>query len=397
MIDDRSPEDDFNDEEDFAALLEASLGQSVSLRPGQKITATVLQIGAEWAFLDVGQKGEGVLDVRELLDAQGDPTRAVGETIEVYFLSRAGGELRFTTRIGGAGSGTAELEEAWRSGVPVEGRIEKEVKGGYEIKLPGNIRAFCPFSQLGLRREENPEGILGTSLTFRITRFSEQGRNIVVSRRELLEEERRQQREVLRQTLKEGDLVTGTLTSLRDFGAFVDIGGIEGLLPISEVAYGRVDDLQAILQVGQQLQLVIKSLDWDRDRFSFSLRETLTDPWTQVGVRYREGQTLTGTVSRLAPFGAFVTLEEGVDGLVHISRLGQGRHLKNPGEVLRTGEQLAVTIEKIDLENRRISLIPATADAVDDAPRAYNDRPAGTGMGTFADLLKGSTKNRNKS
>ncbi len=397
MIDDRSPEDDFNNEEDFAALLEASLGQSVSLRPGQKITATVLQIGAEWVFLDVGQKGEGVLDVRELLDAQGDPTRAIGETIEVYFLSRAGGELRFTTRIGGAGSGTAELEEAWRSSVPVEGRIEKEIKGGYEIKLPGNIRAFCPFSQLGLRREENPAGILGTSLTFRITRFSEQGRNIVVSRRELLEEERRQQREVLRQTLKEGDIVTGTLTSLRDFGAFVDIGGIEGLLPISEVAYGRVDDLQAILQVGQQLQLVIKSLDWDRDRFSFSLRETLTDPWTQVGDRYREGQTLTGTVSRLAPFGAFVTLEEGVDGLVHISRLGQGRQLKNPGEVLRTGEQMAVTIEKIDLEKRRISLVPAAADAVDDAPRAYNDRPAGTGMGTFADLLKGSAKNRNKS
>ena len=389
MSDERQTDDQQEPEEDFAALLEASLGQTAPLQPGQKISATLLQIGSEWAFLDVGQKGEGVLDVRELLGPNGELSRETGEKLEVYFISRKDGELRFTTRIGGGNSGTAELEEAWRSGIPVEGRIEKEVKGGYDIRLPGNLRAFCPFSQLGFPREGGVESVIGSTCAFKISRFSEQGRNIVVSRRELIEEERRQQREALRQTLKVGDVVSGKVTSLRDFGAFVDIGGIEGLLPVSEVAYGRVDDLQSLLQVGQQLQLAVKSLDWEQNRFSFSLRDLLADPWSQVGSRYREGQTLTGTVSRLVPFGAFVTLEEGVDGLIHISRLGQGRQLKHAGEVLQPGQQLAVTIEKIDPDQRRIALLPAADEGTADTPSSYSDRPAGGGMGTFADLLKG--------
>ncbi|AMV70831.1 30S ribosomal protein S1 [Desulfuromonas carbonis] len=396
MNDEHDPDAQHDPEEDFAALLETSLGRTTPLQPGQKIAATLLQIGAEWAFLDVGQKGEGVLDVRELLGPDGELSREPGDKLEVYFISRQGGELRFTTRIGGGNSGTAELEEAWRSGIPVEGRIEKEVKGGYEIRLPGNVRAFCPFSQLGLHREGGAEDIIGATRAFKISRFSEQGRNIVVSRRELLEEERQRQREALQQTLKEGDVVTGKITSLRDFGAFVDIGGIEGLLPVSEVAYGRVDDLQSLLQVGQQLQLAVKSLDWERNRFSFSLRDLLADPWSQLGSRYREGQTLTGTVARLVPFGAFVTLEEGVDGLIHISRLGQGRQLKHAGEVLQPGQQLAVTIEKIDLDQRRISLLPAAEETAADTPNSYSDRPAGGGMGTFADLLKGNGSARKK-
>lgn len=396
MSDEHQPDDSQDPEEDFAALLEASLGQVTPLQPGQKISARLLQIGPEWAFLDVGQKGEGVLDVRELLGPDGELSRATGDKLEVYFISRQEGELRFTTRIGGGNSGTAELEEAWRSGIPVEGRIEKEVKGGYDIRLPGNVRAFCPFSQLGLHRERGAEDVIGATFAFKISRFSEQGRNIVVSRRELLEEERQQQREVLQQTLKEGDIVSGKITSLRDFGAFVDIGGIEGLLPVSEVAYGRVDDLQSLLQVGQQLQLAVKSLDWERNRFSFSLRDLLADPWSQIGSRYREGQTLTGTVSRLVPFGAFVTLEEGVDGLIHISRLGQGRHLKHAGEVLQPGQQLAVTIEKVDPDQRRIALLPAADEAAADTPSSYSDRPAGGGMGTFADLLNGSGSTKKK-
>lgn len=391
MSDDRTF-DEPAPEEDFAALLEASLTRPASLQPGSKVTATILQIGGEWTFLDVGQKGEGVLDTRELLDTAGQPTRVVGEELEVFFLSRSGGELRFTTRVGGTGSGTAELEEAWRSGIPVEGRIEKEIRGGYEVRLPGNVRAFCPFSQLGRAAQGAEAPAVGATVAFKITRFSEQGRNIVLSRRELLEEERRRQKEALRETLHEGDLVTGTVTSLRDFGAFVDIGGIEGLLPISEVAYGRVDDLQALLHVGEQLQLVVKSLDWERDRFSFSRREALADPWTGIEDRYRLGQTLSGRVARLVPFGAFVTLEEGIDGLVHISQLGQGRRIKHPGEVLQPGQELAVTIEKIDRENRRIALLPA-AEATEEAPTSYQDRPTG-GMGTFADLLRGASEKK---
>jgi len=316
-MDDRTP-DQTPDDDNFAALLERSLLEAAPLKPGEKIEAAVLQIGAEWLFLDVGQKGEGVLDVKELLDADGRPTVVVGDRLNVYFLGRAADELRFTTRIGGrSGAGSAHLEEAWRSGIPVEGRIEKEVKGGYEVKLPGGVRAFCPFSQLGRARQDAADSLLGQNVEFRITQFGEQGRNIVVSRRELIEEERRRQRAALRETLREGSIVRGTVTAIRDFGAFVDIGGLEGLLPIAEIAWGRIGKVEEVLQVGQELELAVKSCDWEKERFSFSLRDTLADPWQQkVGTLYREGTTLTGTVSRLAQFGAFVTLDEGIDGLL---------------------------------------------------------------------------------
>ena len=312
-------------------------------------------------------------------------------------MSRQGGEMRFTLKIGGGGSGgTEQLEEAWRSGIPVDGRIEKEVKGGYEIKLPGNVRAFCPFSQLGMRRVEDSAAVIDTSLSFKISQFEEQGRNIVVSHRAILEEERAQMREELKKTLKEGMLVKGVITSIRDFGAFVDIGGIEGLLPISEIAYGRVEKVSDVLSEGQELELAIKRIDWDENKFAFSLRDTLADPWAGVADKYKAGSKLTGTVSRLAPFGAFVTLEPGIDGLVHISKLGEGKHIKHPKEVVEVGQSLQVTVEKLDLEEKRISLVP-TGSEEEVGETSYSDEPAsGSGMGSFADLLKAAQNKKNK-
>jgi small subunit ribosomal protein S1 len=395
MTDEKFDNDAPEEDDDFAAMLEQSLGTATRLEPGQKIDAKVLQIGAEWIFLDVGQKGEGVLDVKELHDGDGNLTVAQGDTLSVYFLSSKGGEMSFTTRLGGGSSGTAQLEEAWRSGIPVEGRVTKEIKGGYDIALPGSVRAFCPFSQLGLRRIENSEEVIEQSFTFKITKFEEQGRNIVVSHREILEEERRQQREALKETLKEGMVVKGTVTNIRDFGAFVDIGGLEGLLPISEIAYGRVENINDVLQLGQELELAVKKCDWEQDRFSFSLRDTLADPWGKVGTIYKVGSSFSGTVARLANFGAFVTLEEGIDGLVHISKLAEGKRLKHAQEVLKTGQQLAVTIEKIDLEARRISLTPVSEGDTEPEETSYQE-PSGAGMGTFADLLKKAQEEKNK-
>jgi len=392
MNDDRF---DNEENEDFAAMLEASMGSATRLEPGQKISAEILQIGPEWVFLDVGQKGEGVLDVKELLDDEGNVSVQVGDTLVAYFVSSAGGELRFTTRLGGGDSGTAQLEEAWRSAIPVEGRIDKEIKGGYDVRLPGNVRAFCPFSQVALRRVDNSEELIGQSLPFRITQFGERGRNIVVSRRVLLEEEQAQQRDALKQTLAEGDRVTGTVTSLRDFGAFIDIGGIEGLLPISEIAYGRVENVADVLEVGQTLELVVKKIDWAANKFSFSRRELLADPWGGVAKSFPVGSQHTGTVSRLAPFGAFVTLAEGIDGLVHISKLGEGRRIAHPREVVQEGQPLAVTVEKLDLEARRISLVPTGAES-EVKETSWTEKPAGGGMGTFADLLKAAQEKKKK-
>lgn len=390
--------DENTEDEDFAALFAASLATGTArLEPGQKIAATVLQIGDEWVFLDVGQKGEGIIAASELLNTDGEMTVAVGDQLNAYFVTRKDGELRFTLRLGGGSSGTEQLEDAWRGGVPVEGRIEQEIKGGFAVRLPGAVRAFCPFSQLALRREENVADLIGSTLTFKITQFGEQGRNIVVSHRAILEEERRTQREALRATLKEGMVVSGTVTNIREFGAFIDIGGIEGLLPISEIGYGRVENINEVLHVGQELQVALKSCDWEKERFAFSLRDTLADPWQKVGTIYREGSQLTGTVSRLTQFGAFVTLEDGIDGLVHISKLGGGQRIRHPQDVLKVGQSLAVTIEKIDLAERRIALIPTATDVAASAETSWTEQAGGgSGLGSLGDLLQAAQKEKKK-
>ena len=401
MTDDEKDRDE-SGEESFADLLEKSYVESTRLQKGQKVDAKVLKITTDWVFLDIGQKGEGVLDKKELFDPEGNLPVAEGDTLSVYFVSDRGGELRFTTKVGGPGAGAAQLEEAWRSGIPVEGTVVTEVKGGYEEKVPGAPRAFCPFSQISLRRTDNPEEHLGRTIAFRITQFSEGGRNIVLSHRALLEEEREKLRKALQEELKEGMTVNGTVTSLQNFGAFVDIGGIEGLLPIAEIGWGRVDDIREALTEGQQVTVVVKSLDWEKNRFSFSLRETQADPWTQAPQKFPEGSVHTGKVVRLAPFGAFVELEAGIDGLVHISKLGGGKRINHPKEAVNEGQELEVRVESIDREARRISLVPAEAARAQDQERKAMDefrRKAAEepkGMGTLGDLLKAKGKDKGR-
>jgi small subunit ribosomal protein S1 len=397
MSDEHFDDEEMNEDEgSFAELFEASIpdvGQP--LERGKKIEATILQIGAEWSFLDVGQKGEGVLASAELLNAEGELQYAVGDKIGAYFLSRDGGELRFTTKVGGSGSGTEQLEQAYQSGIPVDGRIEKEIKGGFEVKLSGNVRAFCPYSQTGLRQAE-PADLIGESLSFRITQFSERGRNIVVSHRVILDEQREQQRASLRETLKEGMVVKGTVTNIRDFGAFVDIGGIEGLLPISEISYGRVEDVNDLLSTGQELEIAIKKIDWENNKFSFSLRDTLADPWSKVGTIYKAGGKHRGKVSRLAQFGAFVTLEDGIDGLIHISKLSDQR-IRHPQDVVKVGQQLEVTIEKVEPDERRISLA-LVGQQEEAGETSYSDTPtsSSSGFGSLGDLFKASQEKQQR-
>jgi len=399
MNEDEKRQDD-GGEESFAELLAQSLVETRRLEPGQKVEATVLKISGEWVFLDVGQKGEGVVESKELLDADGALTVCEGDRIPVYFLSSRGGELRFTARLGGD-AGLGQLEEAWRGGIPVDGLVEKEVKGGFEVKVAGK-RAFCPFSQIALRGGAASEEFLGRHFSFRISQYGEGGRNIVLSRRALLEEERARQKEALKETLSEGMTVRGTVTRIQDFGAFVDIGGVEGLLPVSEVGWGRVEDIRERLREGQEVEVVLKAIDWERERFTFSLRETLADPWQEVPRKYPEGSCHRGTVSRLAPFGAFVTLEEGVDGLLHISRLGAGRRLSHPREAVKEGEVLEVRIEQVDREQRRLSLSLAEVSRAQEeeaktleAFRRQADS-APQGMGTLGDLLRAKLEQKGK-
>ncbi len=390
------------EEESFAELFEQSFKDQGRLEPGEKVTARVLKISGEWVFLNTGRKGEGFLDKKELLDGEGNLTVREGDTVTAWFLSSSNNEMRFTTKLGGA-AGQSQLEDAWRSGIPVDGCVEKEVKGGFEVKVAGSVRAFCPYSQMGLRRTDNPDAYVGRHLSFRITEYGEKGRNIILSHRAILEEERRQQKEELRETLREGMTVKGTVTSIREFGAFLSIGSVEGLLPISEIGWGRVADINEVLTVGQELEVVVKQINWENDRFSFSLRETQADPWEMVTHAFPEGSFHTGRVARLTNFGAFVTLAPGVDGLIHISRLGSGKRISHPREVLKEGETMEVKVESVDRENRRLSLAlagPARAaeeeEAVLDTFRRQAAVESGTSMGSLGDLLKAKQEKRKK-
>lgn len=403
--DDIVEENDGTEDGNFADLFEQSGKQGRSwLEPGQKLTGKVLKIGTEWIFMDTGQKGEGVIERKEFLDLDGTITVKEGDSITAYFLSSSQGEMRFTTRIGGgaSGGGSTQLEQAWQARVPVEGVVEKEIKGGYEIKLGGTARAFCPYSQIALRRVENPESLIGTRLTFQISEYAENGRNIIVSRRALLEEEQHRLKEEAQAGISEGMTVTGTVISLQDYGAFVDIGGLEGLLPISEIGWSRVKDVRDVLTVGQQLKVVVKSIDREKERISLSIKDTLADPWEQVLDKFPEGSFHIGTVARLDTFGAFVTLSDGVDGLLHISKLGAGKRINHPREVVKEGELIEIKIESIDRGNRRISLAlagPARAAAEEEATmtefrRQADDAPKG--MGTFGDMLRSRSQKGKK-
>lgn len=380
-------------EESFADLFEKSYKQTGRLEPGEKVQVRILKITADWIFLDMGRKGEGVLDRKEMLDSDGNLTVAEGNTISAYFLGAEHNEFRFTTKIAGGAAGHAQLEDAFRTGIPVQGLVEKEVKGGFEVKVAG-ARAFCPYSQMGLRRVEGPAEYVGQHLSFRITGYGEKGRNIVLSRRAILEEEQARQKEEMKESLREGMTVHGTVTSLQKFGAFVSLGGLEGLIPMSELGWSRVSDVRDVLSVGQEVSVVVKQLDWQNDKVTLSLKETLADPWDQIASRFPEGSYHSGTIVRLMPFGAFVSLGEGVDGLIHISKLGGGKRINHPREAVKEGETVEVKIDAIDREQKRLSLsLAAVTRAEEEEARTLDDfrkqaEEAPKKMGTLGDLLK---------
>ena len=359
--------DNTSGHESFEDLFKDDSLSQKQLSAGQKIKATVVSVSQDTIFLDVGAKSEGYLDRKELEDETGDVTVKPGDSLEVYFLSSAQNEMLFTSKIGGGSTSRAHLEEAYRSSIPLEGFVSKEIKGGFEITVTGNIRSFCPYSQMDLKRTNDPEEYIGRHLLFKITQLSESGRNIVLSRRIILEEEREQKREELRKHLQEGMTVRGKITSIKDFGAFVDVDGIEGLIPISEIGWSRTENISEVLTEGQDVEVVILKLDWENNRFSFSLKQALPDPWQDIAQRFPAGSSHPGTVVRLTKFGAFVNLAAGIDGLIHISKLGGGKRINHPKEVVEEGQTVEVKIEGIDQENKRLSLALVAESADEDA------------------------------
>ncbi len=390
-------------EEDFAKMFEQTYKEPSRMEPGQKVEAPIVNITPEWALIEVGGKGEGYIDINELKDAEGNIQVKTGDKVRAYFLHTEEGEMRFTTKIGTGPAARAQLMDAFKNHIPMEGKVSKELKGGFEIIISGGMRAFCPYSQMGIRRDENKEAYIGASMIFFIIECDR--RDIVLSRREIVEKERQEKIVELKATLQEGHKIRGVVTSIQKFGAFVDIGGVEGLLPVSEMAWGRTEKVSDLLTAGQPVEVIIKTLDWDNRRISLSLKDTLPNPWDTAAQKWPAGSYHTGRVSRLAPFGAFITLGDGVDGLIHVSRLGGDKRINHPEDVLKAGQDIEVRVEAVDVANKRISLIPADISREEEETTAtmqkYQkqettkaaDEPA---MGSMGEQLKRQMEQRNK-
>jgi small subunit ribosomal protein S1 len=342
-------------QEDFASLLQDSeFAIEARIDRDAKVQGTVVSLGQEWVFLDIGAKSEGHIAREELLDDERNLTVRVGDRVTAYVVAVRPGDILLSVKMTTAASEEA-IRGAFRSGVPVEGLVQGERKGGYTVTVFGKP-AFCPYSQIDLPPAGPPEQYVDQRLTFRITEYSERGRNIVLSRRDILEEERLKRREELKKTLRTGDVVRGMVQKLAPFGAFVDLGGVEGLIPMSELAWYRVAEAADVVSPGQEVSVRILDIDWSKDRVSLSLRQTQENPWESVAQRFVAESKVTGTVTKLMQYGAFVELEPGVEGLIHVSNLGTGRRISHPKEVLSEGDVVEVRVLSIDPAGRRIGL-----------------------------------------
>ncbi|OGS56621.1 MAG: 30S ribosomal protein S1 [Elusimicrobia bacterium RIFOXYB2_FULL_62_6] len=387
-------------EESFAQMLDASYKEPSRLEPGQSVLSTIVKISADWALIEVGGKGEGYLDKKELLDSEGNLTVKEGQKIRAYFIYSENGEMHFTSKIGAGPAAYMQLAEAMRAGVRVEGTVSKETRGGFEITVSGGARAFCPFSHMGLRRDEDREGYIGRVMQFDIAEC--EPRKVVLSRRNILEKERQEKVKLLKSTLEEGMRVKGVVTSIQKFGAFVDIGGIDGLIPVSEIAWDRTENVGDRLSVGQPVEVAIKRLDWANERISLSLRDILPNPWDSAEKTWPAGSYHKGKITRLTQFGAFVLLGDGVEGLIHISRLGGERRLQHPEEVVQKGQEIEVKVEAVDQRSRKIALVPAEAarEADEDAAAMQKYRQPDAveeeNLGTLGEVLRRQMEKKQK-
>lgn len=328
------------------------------LAPGEVIEAAVVSVGSSDIFLDVGGKSEASIDRKELTNAEGEVTVKVGDKVSAYVVST---DPSIVLSIGRARKqvNLGALEDAYDLGLPVEGRVSGVNKGGFDIDFSG-ASAFCPVSQIELGFCEIPEVHLEEKYTFRVIEFAEGGKRIVVSRRKLLEEEQQEKAQEIESQLVEGAEFDGQVVRLQPFGAFVDIGGVQGMVHISQISHARIEHPEEALTVGQTVRVQITKIEKDpknpeRLRLGLSMRALMGDPFDDAMGTLSEGSMVSGKVIRIQPFGAFVQIVPGVDGLVHISEMAE-RRIASPSEVVEVGQEVQARILKIDRTSKRISL-----------------------------------------
>ena len=379
-------------EEDFAAMFEAS-EKARQFKRGQQIEGTIVAIGPKVAFIDIGGKGEAEIDVAELKDADGDIEVSVGERIAAMVVSTSGGITLSRRGVRNAAT-QRELEDAFRSGLAVEGKVMQANKGGFEVRV-ARERAFCPLSQIDIVRTEDPDVHVGKTYAFRVIEYKNGGKDVVLSRRKVLEDEQRAHAAEARKAIVPGAVITGRVASVVDFGAFVDLGGgVQGLLHVSEMGWSRVSNPNEVVAPGDQITVKVLRVDEATQKISLGLKQLQDDPWATVSARYEVGQVYRGRVSRIADFGVFVELEPEFTGLIPAAETGVDRNM-DLRKAFQVGASIDVVVLEVDAASRRIRLSKtAVAEQQEQAEvreyAARADAAPGPSVSALAEKLRGA-------
>jgi small subunit ribosomal protein S1 len=342
--------------ESFADLFEQSLNE-IDMTPGAIVTGTVIDIDSDWVTVHAGLKSEGVIPRNQFLDEQGNLPLAIGDEVKVALetVEDGFGETRLSREKAKRAESWMELEAAYEKNDIVTGVINGKVKGGFTVDL-NNIRAFLPGSLVDVRPVRDTLHLEGQELEFRLIKLDRKRNNVVVSRRAVLESVSTEERDALLEKLQEGISVKGIVKNLTDYGAFVDLGGVDGLLHITDMSWKRIKHPSEIVNVGDEIDVKVLKYDRDRNRVSLGLKQLGEDPWVAIKQRYPENTRVKAVVTNLTDYGCFAELEEGVEGLVHVSEMDWTNKNIHPSKVVNLGDEIDVMILDIDEERRRISL-----------------------------------------
>ncbi|MBW1711655.1 MAG: 30S ribosomal protein S1 [Deltaproteobacteria bacterium] len=343
------------DSETFAQMVESSL---TGLKDGEVVVGRVVEVTPMGVLVDIGYKAEGEIPIDEFTDSQGQVSVKPGDEVEVLIESRfVDGEeesVVLSRRRAGEVQAWERIEEAYREDGTVEGTILNRVKGGLRVDV--GVPAFLPGSQVDLRPIRDLESLLDQKCDFKVLKYSRRRRNVVLSRRAILEEERQAQKAELLRTLKEDQAVKGVVKNVVKYGAFIDLGGMDGLLHVSDMSWGRIQHPGDLVRVGDELTVKVLKFDQEKERISLGLKQLSPDPWSEAEERYPAGTKIQGQVVNVVDYGAFVEIEPGLEGLIHVSEMSWGNNLRQAGKVLSEGQKVEVVVLSLDTQNRKLAL-----------------------------------------
>lgn len=353
LTNDSEDDSSLGGKENFEELFQESLRQP---QVGEIVKGVVVQIDPDYVLVNIGYKSEGCIPVAEFLDESGQLTVKVGDEVKVYFEKKENirGYIVLSRKKAEREVVWDKIEEAVESGGLMEGKIIANVKGGLTVDI--GVPAFLPASQVDVRPIGNLEKLIGQTFEFKVVKVNKKRGNVVLSRRVILEEERDRLKKDTLATLAEGQILEGTVKNITDYGAFIDLGGIDGLLHIVDMSWRKLGHPSEILKNGDTVTVKVLKYDREKEKISLGIKQTIPDPWMSVESKYHTGDRVQGKVVSLADYGAFVSLEEGVEGLVHVSEMSWTKRVRHPSDILKVGEEVEAEVLGVDVPSRRISL-----------------------------------------